>query len=336
MKKISLVLLGLLLALPARALGIPEGAIVKTADNPDVYIVKYLNDRSYKRLILNPQVFASYGHLKWENLLVVDQAMLDAYATSALVRVDGQAAIYRLAPNGDTGSKALVSDESAIDADSVYIINAVDFRNYAETARSLSPAYEIAKVIDGDTLSVRIDGVATTVRLIGVDSPEVTSSVTAAECYGSEASRAAKDKLAGKMIRLESDPVSGDKDKYGRLLRYVYLDDGTLFNQWLVAGGYAREYTYAGQLYAQRDNFLTAQAAAQAAKKGLWNVEVCALAGDFFGDASIICARNTYNCGDFTSQAAAQRVYDQCLNQTGTDVHELDADDDGTVCESLN
>lgn len=111
------------------AMSIPEGAVIKTANNPDVYIVKYKNGKQYKRLVLNPKVFESYGHLKWEDILTVDQAMINLFVTSDLVRVDGQVDIYQLIPNGDIGSKHyLVSNN--FDLDSVYTINSVDFDNY--------------------------------------------------------------------------------------------------------------------------------------------------------------------------------------------------------------
>jgi hypothetical protein len=109
---------------------VPEGAIVKTAGNPDVYIVKYSNGKRYKRLVLNPSVFKSYGHLKWENLLTIPDEMMNLFTTSNLVRVDGQSSIYQLTPSGDTGSKTLYSSTVGLDSDSIYIINATDFGNY--------------------------------------------------------------------------------------------------------------------------------------------------------------------------------------------------------------
>jgi hypothetical protein len=52
-------------------------------------------------------------------------------------------------------------------------------------------------------------------------------------------------------------------------------------------------------------------------------------------NTTYICSSNTYNCIDFKTQAEAQAAYAYCLNQTGKDIHQLDSDDDGTVCESL-
>ncbi len=112
------------------AMSIPEGAVIKTVHNPDVYIVKYKNGKQYKRLVLNPQVFESYGHLKWENILTVDQAIMNSFVVSDLVMVFGQGNIYQLIPDGDTGSNHLLVSIKGYDISSIYIINSVDFGNY--------------------------------------------------------------------------------------------------------------------------------------------------------------------------------------------------------------
>lgn len=337
MKKILVILTIIFsIALPTLALDILDGDIVKTANNPDVYIVKYLNGKSYKRLVLNPQVFQSYGHLKWSNLLTIEQSVMNSFTTSDLVRVDGQTSIYRLTSDGDTGSKVLVSDMTGLDGSSVYTINNVDFGNYLETSlANLSELYSVYKVIDGDTISVTIDGVNQTIRLIGINSPEVTSSFTSAECFGAEASAAAKAQLTGKKVRLETDPVSGDKDKYDRLLRYVYLEDGTSFNKWMIAEGYAYEYTYAGITYKHQTDFKAAQTSAKTGQKGLWANGVCKATTTPDTSGTYNCSSNIYNCTDFTTHAEAQAAYAYCMQKVGSDIHQLDSDKDGTVCESL-
>ncbi|MFA6896941.1 MAG: hypothetical protein WCQ96_01505 [Patescibacteria group bacterium] len=129
MKKL-LFLFAFLFAFSANASTIPEGAIVKTANNPDVYIVKYNAGKQYKRLVLNPLVFKSYGHLKWENLLTISQSEMDSYTTSDLVRVDGYTAVYKLFPNGDNGDKYVLTSTDGYDLNSAYTINATDFGNY--------------------------------------------------------------------------------------------------------------------------------------------------------------------------------------------------------------
>ena len=117
---------------------IMEGDVIKTADNPDVYIAKYVGVKNFKRLILNPAVFNSYGHLSWSNIKVVSQAEMDMFTNSQLVRAEGDPKVYQLssAPNSDTGVKAWLNMTAAeftaagYDWDSIYQINQVDRDNY--------------------------------------------------------------------------------------------------------------------------------------------------------------------------------------------------------------
>lgn len=124
-------LIALFLAFPCSASTISDGAIVKTDSSPDIYIVKYSGGKMYKRVILNPLVFQSYGHLKWENVLTIPESELKTYATSDLVKVDGYSETYRLKPNGDIGDRYTLLSTNGYDLDSVYIINDTDFKNYA-------------------------------------------------------------------------------------------------------------------------------------------------------------------------------------------------------------
>ena len=133
MKKLLMIIgiiVGVLFSCNANASAISEGAIIKTTYNPDVYIVKYKNGKQFKRLILNPEVFESYGHLKWRNIQLVSKSVMNSYVTSNLVRVIGQSDIYRLIPNGDTGSKHYLVSTINHNLSSVYTINSVDFGNY--------------------------------------------------------------------------------------------------------------------------------------------------------------------------------------------------------------
>ncbi|MDD3006976.1 MAG: hypothetical protein PHX30_05380 [Candidatus Pacebacteria bacterium] len=146
MKKLLICALFALSALNANASAISDGAIVKTADNPDVYIVKYNAGKQYKRLVLNPLVFQSYGHLKWENLLTVSQEEMDSFVSSDLVRVDGSTDIYQLSPNGDTGDKYLLTSTQGYDTNSIYTINQTDFNNYTGKGSVGARDFEISPV----------------------------------------------------------------------------------------------------------------------------------------------------------------------------------------------
>jgi micrococcal nuclease len=132
--------------------------------------------------------------------------------------------------------------------------------------------YQVTHVIDGDTIQVQINGITETVRLIGVDTPETVDPRKPVQCYGPEASAETKRLLEGKQVTLEADPSQGDRDKYGRLLRYVYwfTDDGYLLvNDALIYYGFGREYTY-DQPYEYQKLFKASQESAQANKRGLW------------------------------------------------------------------
>lgn len=129
---------------------------------------------------------------------------------------------------------------------------------------ALAAALVIA-VVDGDTIKVRYDdGAVATVRLIGIDTPEMRP----VECFGPQAKQAAREYMLHKRVRLQPDTTQSDLDKYGRQLRYVWLGPD-LINLRLVSNGFAREYTYK-KPYAYKQQFVYAQRVAQAFTNGLW------------------------------------------------------------------
>jgi micrococcal nuclease len=93
----------------------------------------------------------------------------------------------------------------------------------------------VVRVVDGDTVELAGRGKA---RLIGIDTPEVYGD---RECFGPQASEFAKRELEGASVRYTVGREA--RDRYGRLLVYVWLGDGQSFNARLVAGGYARPLT---------------------------------------------------------------------------------------------
>ncbi|MGD8373804.1 MAG: thermonuclease family protein [Candidatus Woesebacteria bacterium] len=143
-----------------------------------------------------------------------------------------------------------------------------------EDKTQLSDLYDVIEVVDGDTIKVNIDGKTETLRLIGIDTPETVDPGKPVQCYGKEASDNAKSLLTGKKVRLESDDTQEDRDKYDRLLRYVYFEDGTMYNKQVVADGYAHEYTYS-TAYKYQSDFKQAQSDADAANKGFWSPNTC-------------------------------------------------------------
>ncbi len=132
----------------------------------------------------------------------------------------------------------------------------------------------VIRAVDGDTIVVEINGVDEKIRLIGVDTPEVVDSRKTVECFGKEASIFTRILLTDVRVRLESDATQGDRDRYGRLLRYVFLPDGTFVNKTIIAEGYGHEYTYRVPYRYQAD-FKIAEQNAREAKKGLWAPDIC-------------------------------------------------------------
>ena len=140
-----------------------------------------------------------------------------------------------------------------------------------------SKTYKVLSVIDGDTIKVNYNGKVTSVRLIGVDAPETSAKAsTKTGCYATQAKNYLSRRLVGKYVSLKSDSLSGDKDYYGRLLRYVYLGNEEI-DRTLVLNGYAREYKYWANNYVRRSSYLSAQMTAKNARRGLWNLNVCSM-----------------------------------------------------------
>lgn len=135
--------------------------------------------------------------------------------------------------------------------------------------------YQVHKVVDGDTAEITINGQNKTVRFIGMDTPEVVDPRKTVQCFGREASNRAHELLDGKVVKLEYDNNVGEQDKYGRLLAYIVLPDGTNYNQKMIADGYAHEYTYSNQAYKYQTKFKAAQMSAEVAQIGLWSPNTC-------------------------------------------------------------
>lgn len=115
---------------------IPEGATIRVEGGIDVYIVKYINGKMFKRLVLSPSVFENYEHLRWEDVMNVSSDVLDVYTTSDLVRSVITGNVYKLYPNGDCGVKRLVECDGCfwnnMDGDSIYWINGFDEDSYMD------------------------------------------------------------------------------------------------------------------------------------------------------------------------------------------------------------
>ena len=142
----------------------------------------------------------------------------------------------------------------------------------------------VRRVVDGDTFEIDEkdnSGKYLHVRLLGVDTPEKYQSdkmdrdsersgkdKETIKKLGEISSKFAKNMIEGKKVILMPEENYEDKDKYGRLLRYVYLEDGTFFNMKLVEEGYATAFrTYN---ISKKNDFIKAENKAREQKKGLW------------------------------------------------------------------
>ena len=137
------------------------------------------------------------------------------------------------------------------------------------SARYVEYAY-VSKVVDGDTIRVDLRGLPTTVRLIGVDTPELHDRrdyTSPPQPFAREAADYTRRELDGKRVRLEYERHERF-DIYGRTLAYVFLEDGTFFNRELVRSGYARAYTRFPFRY--RKQFRADEAEARRTGRGMW------------------------------------------------------------------
>jgi len=172
----------------------------------------------------------------------------------------------------------------------------------------------VVRVVDGDTMDVRFaDGHTDTIRLLGVDTPEVyaanrpsefagipntTKGRTWLRSWGHRASRFARERLAGERVRIALDPKADRRGSYDRLLVYVFVN-GSLFNRQLLERGYARFYDAPLTRY---HAFASAVRTARANHVGLWGYA-------------------TTNDSSTMAVAAPRRIHTQTLYRGGSTVN---------------
>ncbi|MFZ5642292.1 MAG: thermonuclease family protein [Bacillota bacterium] len=126
---------------------------------------------------------------------------------------------------------------------------------------------KVSRVIDGDTFEIINSGKKERVRMIGIDTPETVKPGAKVEPLGPEASSYTKKAIEGKKVRIELDVQ--ERDKYGRILAYVYLEDGALLNARLLEEGLAVIMTVPPNVR-MADDFYKLQKNAREHKKGVW------------------------------------------------------------------
>ncbi|MBP7149569.1 MAG: thermonuclease family protein [Acidobacteria bacterium] len=137
----------------------------------------------------------------------------------------------------------------------------------AEPAGPAAPAVEVLAVLDGDTLRVNSGGKSQTVRLIGIDAPELHHEESEPQFLAEEARDALRERIGRGPVRLVPDRGAG-KDKYGRRLAYVETESGADLGAELVAAGLARVLTKFD--FAREERYVDLETQARAAGRGLW------------------------------------------------------------------
>ncbi len=144
---------------------------------------------------------------------------------------------------------------------------------------SMSGNYRVTQFYDGDTIAIDMNGIKEKVRFIGVDTPETHDPRKVVQCFGRAASQYTKDLIGNNLVRLESDPLSTNRDRYNRLLRYVYLPDGRLVQAQIIKNGYG--FAYVSFPFTKSEEFTSYQREAREGNKGLW--KDCAPAKNQYG-----------------------------------------------------
>jgi len=148
------------------------------------------------------------------------------------------------------------------------LTNACTF-SLVPTPRPGCVAAMVVRVTDGDTIEVRVDGQSYKLRYIGIDAPETRHPDKGVEPLGPEAAAKNEELVANRLVELEKD-VS-ETDRYGRLLRYVWIGD-MMVNAELVRLGYAQVSTYPPDVKYQ-EMFLQLQREARQECRGLWGIQ---------------------------------------------------------------
>jgi micrococcal nuclease len=208
---------------------------------------------------------------------------------------------------------------------------------------------QVIEVVDGDTFKAKIGDKEETVRLILVDTPETKHPNKPKQPFGEEASNLTGELLThGTTVELEYD--AEQRDKYNRVLAYVYVN-GESLQEKLLSEGLARVAVYPPNTKYQ-EKFESIQEEAKNKKVGIWSIDGYVTSNGF--DESVVQAAKKEeqkqetkpkatpvysggdkDCSDFSSQAEAQRYFEAKGGSPSNNVDGLDRDHDGIACESL-
>jgi micrococcal nuclease len=137
------------------------------------------------------------------------------------------------------------------------------------------PFFDVVSITDGDTIKIRLNEKTETVRLVNMNTPETVDPRRPVECMGKEASEKMTELVSRKKVRLEIDETQTERDRYGRLLRFVFLEDGTDVGLELIKQGFAESSPYGSSPHKYLDEYKSAQSQAQTEQIGLWDPDIC-------------------------------------------------------------
>jgi micrococcal nuclease len=221
----------------------------------------------------------------------------------------------------------------------------------AKKVKQFGVLSKVTRVVDGDTLEVNYKGTEEEVRLLLVDTPETVHPSKPVQPFGKDASNFVKETLSGKEVRVKVG--TEERDKYGRLLAYVFIGGETI-QELLLRNGLAKT-AYLYNDLTMLDEFHKEQDIARNKGVGVWSIDGYAHVDDddgFHHEEEVVVAAepepepqpepqspsiNTNvpdkDCGDFSTQSEAQAF----MEASGpSDPHRLDGNDnDGLACESL-
>lgn len=128
--------------------------------------------------------------------------------------------------------------------------------------------YRVTEFVDGDTIAVDMNGHNEKIRMIGVDTPKTHDPRKSVECFGQAAANYTKQLIGDKPVRLEADSLSTNRDRYDRLLRYVYTSDGKLVEAEIIKNGYG--FAYVSFPFNKLEEFRGYETQAREQNNGLW------------------------------------------------------------------
>jgi endonuclease YncB( thermonuclease family) len=201
----------------------------------------------------------------------------------------------------------------------------------AVTGGAFTSRGTVTHIVDGDTLDVRLtSGKTERIRLIGIDTPE------RGVCYFSQATARARQLAMSKKVVLRGDPTQDTRDRYGRLLAYVWLPGGKDLGYQLISGGFAKVYVYRNP-FERLSAYRTAGAAAKGASAGQWKACAAPVPLPKPPTPPASSCHSSYSpclpivddldCADIRAMGVAP------VRILGSDPYRLDGDNDGLGCE---